>query len=168
MGKIRVQNEVEVHTVCQRFLTSWQRPTPWVILYAYTRCVATEYNSTTSKMVYTIRAREPERALDPLLILFCHGTQTLGFVTVCCSMSMVSKTSCSHFFGQGSYYATHTLGQTSRWSHELNLWRLWVSTEANSTTVRDLMIQSVSSLPSSIMVHSRIQQILLQCYPSAR
>jgi len=45
VGKIRVQNEVEVHTVCQRFLTSWQRPTPWVILYAYTRCVATEYNS---------------------------------------------------------------------------------------------------------------------------
>ena len=51
VGKIRVQNEVEVHTVYQRFLTSWQRPTPWVILYAYTRCVATEYNSI-SKMVY--------------------------------------------------------------------------------------------------------------------
>jgi len=33
-----------------------------------------------------------------------------GFVTVCCSMSMVSRTSCSHFACQGSYYATHTFG----------------------------------------------------------
>ena len=23
--------------------------------------------------------------------MFCHGTETMGFVTVCCSMSMVSK-----------------------------------------------------------------------------
>ena len=37
---------------------------------------------------------------------------TAGFVTVCCSMSMVSKTSCSHFSIQGSYYGytLHTLG----------------------------------------------------------
>jgi len=35
---------------------------------------------------------------------------TAGFVTVCYSMSMVSRTSCSHFVCQGSYYATHTLG----------------------------------------------------------
>ena len=34
---------------------------------------------------------------------------TAGFFTVCCSMSMVSRTSCSHFTCQGSYYATHTL-----------------------------------------------------------
>jgi len=33
-----------------------------------------------------------------------------GFVTVCCSMSTASKTSCSHFSAQGSYYAIHTLG----------------------------------------------------------
>ena len=31
-------------------------------------------------------------------------------VTVCCSMSMVSKSWWSHFSSQGSYYATHTLG----------------------------------------------------------
>ena len=43
-------------------------------------------------------------------LMFCHGTQTLGFVTVCSSTSMLSKTSCSHFSGQGTYYATHTLG----------------------------------------------------------
>ena len=35
---------------------------------------------------------------------------TAGFVTVCCFMSMVSKTSCSNFTCQGSYYTTHTLG----------------------------------------------------------
>ena len=38
---------------------------------------------------------------------------TEGFVTVCCSndmMSMVSKTLCSHFYCQGSYYTAHTLG----------------------------------------------------------
>jgi len=33
---------------------------------------------------------EPERASIADL-MFCHGTQTLGFVTVCCSMSMVSN-----------------------------------------------------------------------------
>ena len=35
----------------------------------------------------------------------------------------------------------------------------WPLPEANSTTVCDLMIQSVSSLPSSVMVRSRIHQI---------
>ena len=45
-GKILVHRELEVHTVYQRFLTSWQRPTPKDIsgyLHAYTRCVATDY-----------------------------------------------------------------------------------------------------------------------------
>ena len=35
----------------------------------------------------------------------------------------------------------------------------WLLPETNSSTVRDLTIHSVSSLPSSVMVHSRIQQI---------
>ena len=45
-------------------------------------------------------------------LMFCHGTQSMGFVTVtvCCSVSMVSKTLCSHFSGQRSTMATHTLG----------------------------------------------------------
>ena len=67
--------------------------------------------------------------------LFCHGTQIMdnsriSFVTVCCSMSMVSKTSCSHFCGQGSYSTstTHTLGL----NFTIKLWAeflapLWVS-----------------------------------------
>ena len=42
-GKILVHRELEVPTVYQRFLTSWQRPinprTFLVILQAYTRCV---------------------------------------------------------------------------------------------------------------------------------
>ena len=64
------------------------RPTRIVSLAYTSHC--TIYN--TSKMIY-------------------HGTQprkTAGFVTVCCSMSMVSKTLCSHFSSQGSYYSyTH-------------------------------------------------------------
>ena len=44
--------------------------------------------------------------------MFCRGTQIMDNSRIChcCSMSMVSKTSCSHFACQGSYYATHTLG----------------------------------------------------------
>ena len=38
-GKILANRELEVHTVYQKCLTSWQRPTPLVILHAYTRCV---------------------------------------------------------------------------------------------------------------------------------
>ena len=45
--------------------------------------------------------------------------------------------------------------------HELNLWRrlyechyAWPLPEANATTVRDLTVPSVSSLPLSIMVRS--------------
>ena len=48
---------------------------------------------------------------------------TAEFITVCCSMSMVSKTSCSHFSAQGSYYATHTLGHNVVVTR-LNLWHL--------------------------------------------
>ena len=40
--------------------------------------------------------------------MFCHGTQTMGFVTVCCSMGTVSKILCSHFSDKGRYYGcTH-------------------------------------------------------------
>ena len=76
----------------------------------------------TSKMIYHWRG-EPERACITDA-MFCHGIQTMdNSRTVCCSMSMVSKTLCSHFSGQGSY----TLGLNFTISHELNLWHLWVS-----------------------------------------
>ena len=37
-GKIRVHRELEVHTVFQRFLTSWQGPTPKDISGLYQVC----------------------------------------------------------------------------------------------------------------------------------
>ena len=46
---------------------------------------------------------------EPEHVLSWHTNVTAGFVTVCCSMSMVSKTLWSHFACQGNY-ATHTLG----------------------------------------------------------
>ena len=76
---------------------------------------------------------------------------TEGFVTVCCSMSAVSKTSCSHFSAQGSYYATHTLGLTHLHSvvmTRLNLWSLWVCAWFDGN--------SVSRLALSVMVCSCI------------
>lgn len=58
-------------------------------------------------------------SLSKHALLICHCTQVMDnrFVTAQCSMSMVSKALCSHFSGQGTYYATHTLGlikQTSQ------------------------------------------------------
>ena len=83
--------------------------------------------------------------------------RTAGFVTVCCSMTVVSKTLCSHFSSQGSYY-----GYTYTWTKLVMSWisgayechYAWPLHEANSTTVRDLTVPSVSSLPLSVMVHS--------------
>ena len=62
-------------------------------------------------MIYH-RGGEPERAcIADVIFVMAHKSRiTAGFVTVCCFMSMVSKTSCSNFTCQGSYYATHTLG----------------------------------------------------------
>ena len=48
--------------------------------------------------------------------------KTAGFVTVCCSMSMVSKTLCSHFSSQGSYY-----GYTHAWTKFHNEVMSWTS-----------------------------------------
>ena len=53
-------------------------------------------NHNTSKMIYHRGASLSENAL-----LF-KPQITAGFVTVCCFMTMVSKTSCSHFSGKGS------------------------------------------------------------------
>ena len=61
----------------------------------------------TSKMIYHWRASLSKQCIADLM--FCNGTQTMGFVTVCCSMNMVGKTSCSHFSSERSYYGyTHT------------------------------------------------------------
>ena len=48
--------------------------------------------------------------------MFRHGTQTMDNSRICSSMSMVSKTSCSHFSGQGSYHTTHT------WTNKVMSW----------------------------------------------
>ena len=97
--------------------------------------------------------------------MFCHGTQTTDdskiCLTVCCSINIISKTSCSHFSIQGSYY-----GYTHAWTKLYNEVMNWISgayesghyarslPEANSTTVRDLTVPPVSSQPLSLMVCS--------------
>ena len=99
----------------------------------------------TSKMIYHWGASLSEHALahKPWI--------TAGFVTVGCSMSMVSKTLCNHFACQGSYHTTHTFGLNftiKTWAESLVLIRMALP-EANSTIVYDLMVPSVSSLPLS-------------------
>ena len=82
-------------------------------------------------MIYH-RGGEPEQTMHCWFNVVVHKPWIKAeFVTVCCSVSVVSKTSCSHFFGQWSYYGyTHAL--TKLWSFslvlvELNFSRLWVS-----------------------------------------
>ena len=91
---------------------------------------------------------------------------TAGFVTAFCSndmMSMVSNTLCSHFYCQGSYYTAHTLVLNftiKSWTESLQLCHYaWPLSEANLTTVRDLMVLSLSTLPLSVVVHSHIHGI---------
>ena len=83
--------------------------------------------------------------------MFRHSTQTLGFVTVCCSMSIVSKTSYSHKF---SLRSRKLLRYTHAWTKlhtEVMSWTsgtykchyAWPLPETNSSTVRDLTIHSV-------------------------
>jgi len=61
-------------------------------------------------MIYH-RGGEPEWAMHCWFNVMVHKPWIMAeFVTVCCSMSMVSKTSCSHFFSQWSYWGyTHAL-----------------------------------------------------------
>ena len=65
----------------------------WTNFYSQGKCYVI-----TSKMIYQRGGGgKPEGACIADL-LFCHGTQPwiiAGFVTVCCSMSMVSKTVCA-------------------------------------------------------------------------
>ena len=72
---------------------------------------------------------EPERARLAQCFLMAHKPWIIEeFLSLCCSMSMVSKTLCSHFSSQWSHYGyTHAWTITSQWSLELNLWRLWAS-----------------------------------------
>ena len=76
---------------------------------------------------------------------------------------MVSKTSYSHFFGQGLSYYSYTHAWT-KLHNEVMSWIFGVYEchyarplpEASSTTVCGLTVSSVSSLPLSIMVHRHI------------
>ena len=80
------------------------------------------------------------------------------------SNELVSKTSYSHFSGHGSYYSYTHARTTCKLHNEVMSWIFgayechyaWPLPEANSTTVRDLTVSSVSSLFLSVMVHSRI------------
>ena len=98
----------------------------------------------TSQMIYH-RGGEPERAMHCWFNVMAQKPWiTAEFVTVCCSMSMVSNTLCSHFFGQWSYCGyTHTLTklhtEVTRWISRAYECRLCMdSPEVNSTTVCDL------------------------------
>ena len=64
--------------------------------------------SITSQMIYH-RGGEPEQAIHCWFNAMAHKPWiTAEFVTVCSSMSVVSNTSCSHFFDQWSYWGyTH-------------------------------------------------------------
>ena len=88
---------------------------------------------------------------------------TAGFITVFCSMSMISTTLCSHFSSQGSYY-DYTHAWTKLHTEVMSwIWCLWVSL-CMALTWSELnycawFVPSVSSLPLSVMVRSRIQYI---------
>ena len=72
--------------------------------------------NTTSQMIYH-RGGEPERPMHCWFNVMAHKPWiTVGFVTICCFMSMVSKTSCSHFSVEEA--STHAW---TKWSYELNL-----------------------------------------------
>ena len=82
---------------------------------------------------------------------------------------MVSKTLCSHFSSQGSYYSyTHawTKLHNEVMSSSLVLMSVdyaWPLPAVNPTTVRDLTVPSVSSLPLSVTVRSCHVCINLSC-----
>ena len=98
----------------------------------------------TSQMIYHCGG-EPERAMHCWFNVMAHKPWiTAEFVTVCCSMSVVSNTLCSHFFGQWSYWGyTHALTklhtEVMSWISRAHECRLCMDLpEANSTTLRDL------------------------------
>ena len=127
----------------------------WHVLHCQTSSITSIYSK------YLSLEGEPERASIADL-MFCHSIQTMEFVTVCCSMRMVGKTLCSHFSSQGSYYSyTHAWtklnNEVIRISGAYECHYAWPLPEANSTTVRDSMVPSVSSLPLSVKVCSHIQ-----------
>ena len=122
--------------------------------------VRTTTQQDTSIRWFTIRGRAWASMI--WCFVMAHKPQiTAGFVTVCCSMSMISTTLCSHFSSQGSYYGyTHALTklptEVMSW-----IWCLWVSL-CMALTWSELnycawFVPSVSSLPLSVMVRSRIQ-----------
>ena len=94
---------------------------------------------------------------DPSCVGGGLGTK-LEFVTVCCSMSVVSNTSCSHFFGQWSYWGyihafTKLRAGVMRWishAYECRLCMDFTWSELNYSTWFVLSV----SLPLSVMIHS--------------
>ena len=87
-------------TVCGRSIDS---PTYTRVRKAVTLVWGSLRLAPTSEMIYH-RGGEPERAMHCWFNVMAHKPWiTAGFATVCCSMSVVSNTLCSHFFGQWSY-----------------------------------------------------------------
>ena len=98
----------------------------------------------TSQMIYH-RGGEPERAMHCWFNVMAHKPWIKAeFITVCCSMSVVSNTSCSHFFAQWSYWGyTHAFTklytEVTSWISRAYECQLCMDLpEANSITVRDL------------------------------
>ena len=97
-----------------------------------------------SQMIYH-RGGEPEWAMHCWINVMAHKPwTTAAFDTVCCSMSVVSNTLCSHFFGQWSYYGytyilTELHTEVMSWISHAYECRLCMGLpEVNSTTVHDL------------------------------
>ena len=107
---------------------------------------------------------EPERAC----IAVCHGTQIKGFM----DNSRICHCLLFHEHGKQNFVQPFRLPRkllryTHAWTKLHNKVMSWISgayechawplPEANSTTVCDLTVPSVGSLPLSVMVRSRIQ-----------
>ena len=75
----------------------------------------------TSQMIYH-RGGEPEREMHCWFNVMAH--KPAEFATVCCSMSVVSNTLCSHFFGQWSYSICCSMSTVSNilCSHFFSQW----------------------------------------------
>ena len=80
---------------------------------------------------------------------------TAEFVTVCSSLSVVSNTSCSHFFGQWSYWSyTHAFTKLHTKVMSCAYECRYMHATYLKQTQLPCMICSVSSPPLSVMVRS--------------
>ena len=99
------------------------------------------------------------------LLMFCHGTQNMDNSRIC--RCLLFREHGKQNFVQPFRLSRKLLRYTHAWTKLHNQVMSWTSgavymsvnmrwplPEVNTTTVRDLIVLSVSSLPLSIMVHS--------------